>query len=86
MSYGYLMIAGRKVPVIDVAFRAGKLWITAEVNGPFPRCDEATATLFGEDGQGVMQNDLYVSIPEVKHRRDKLVFTWELKPNEVRSE
>lgn len=53
------MVGGYAFPVVSVRLVNGTFEIIAEVSGPHPGLADAAATVFGEDGQGIMQGGTF---------------------------
>lgn len=51
---GHVVIAGHRFPVKDVRLTGGAVEVTFVIRGPLAPCT-GHVTVFGEDGQGIMQ-------------------------------
>lgn len=56
---GMVVIAGREFVINDIRLRNGQYEIIAIVQGPLPEFINEPMTIFGEDGQGVLQGGLF---------------------------
>lgn len=62
---GTIVIAGHSLLVTSVRLLNGRFEILAELQGPFPAVTGQPATVFGEDGRGLLQGGTF-TVREVR--------------------
>jgi hypothetical protein len=62
---GYVVLLGRRLPVMEMRLAHGRICLSCSIRGPVPAYDGTIpVTVFGEDGIGVCQGDCAFSWPE----------------------
>ena len=75
-SKGTVVIAGHQLAVTSVRLKDGRFEIMAEKQGPVPALTDEPATVFGEDGRGILQGGMFTVREIGSHERLQVTVTW----------